>query len=196
MIKLAISEGNTKLGNTPNLNLPPGPGGTCRKDALCWTSGTCYARKAWKQYPNVREAWARNWNLWKKDAASFEKQLNEYLTKKKPQRFRWHSGGDIPDQEYFAMVERVAKRHGATHFLVFTKRYELNLEHDARNLSVMYSRWPGMDFPEHLKDKPQAHFEDGDVHTYDTVDDFVVCPGSCKDCSSCWHSCPVLFQKH
>ena len=195
-MKLAISEENSKLGRTPNVNLPPGPAGTCRKDALCWSSGICYARKAWRQYPNVREAWTRNWELWKQDPASFESQLNDYLTKKKPDRFRWHSGGDIPNQDYFGMMVRVAKQHATTHFLAFTKRYELDLSHDARNLSVMFSRWPGMEFPDHLKDEPQAHFEDGDEHTYEAGDDFIVCPGSCKECDSCWHRCPVLFQKH
>jgi hypothetical protein len=195
-VKVAISEGNTKLGTVPNINLPPGPAGSCRKDAPCWTSG-CYARKAWRQYPNVREAWTRNWDIWSQNPMDYELQLHDYLFKRKPERFRWHSAGDIPDQGYFDMMVRVAIAHTGTKFLVFTKKYELDLEHKRPNLSVIYSRWPGLPFPKELKGEVQAHFEDGDQYTYDAMDDFVACPGSCKKCSRCWSPRgSVLFVKH
>ena len=199
MIRIAISKGNTKLGNVPNLSLPPGPEGSCRKDAPCWTSGLCYARKAWRQYPNVREAWTRNWDLWKENPAEFEDQVNAYVSEKKPPRFRWHSGGDIPDQNYFDMMVRVATKNPGTKFLAFTKRYGLDLDHKCDNLSIVLSRWPGLEFPEELDDKPQAHFKDGDKSTGSGAP----CAGSCKKCNMCWTLGEgggtfgdVLFTKH
>ena len=199
MIRIAISRGNTKLGNVPNINLPPGPGGSCRKDAPCWDSGVCYARKAWLQYPGTRKAWTRNWNLWNQNPTEYEKQIDWYLAKKQPNRFRWHSGGDIPEQSYFDMMVRLAQKHPKTNFLAFTKRYELNLEHQCSNLSILFSRWPGYEFPKHLESKAQAHFTNGNEVTGTGT----TCSGSCKSCNMCWalgkhgkNFGNVLFLKH
>ncbi len=199
MNRLTVSEGNTKLGTIPNLNLPPGPAGTCRPDAICFAQG-CYARKAWLQYPAVRRTWKQNWELWQADPQSFEEQLNRYLARKTPARFRWHSGGDIPDQAYFEMMKRVARANPSVRFLVFTKKYELNLRHTLPNLSVLLSRWPGIPFPKRLRNRSQAHFTDGDQAT--GVNDRRVskCSGTCKNCDVCWAleatGGSVLFEKH
>lgn len=193
-IVLSISNGNTKLGKIPNLNLPPGV--SCIKDAPCLKE--CYAMKAWRQYKNVRNSWQRNLDLWTTDPVEFESQIDSWFSykKRKPARFRWHSAGDIPSQEYFDMMVRVAKRNPGTLFLAFTKRYCLNLEHDAENLSVIFSRWPGLEFPAALSDKPQAHFVNGDQTTLEITDDVPDCPGCCVHCSSCWRGKSVTFHKH
>lgn len=198
MLAISISKGNTKLGNVPNVNLPPGPQGTCRKDVPCYGT-TCYAKKAWRQYPNVREAWTRNWTVWRENPEQYETQITDYLSKHKPPRFRWHAAGDIPSQEYFAMMCRVANAYPDTAFLVYTKRYEFDLEHDCANLSVIYSRWPGLPFPDKLAHKAQAHYEDEDSTTAGTSSP-TQCPGSCVSCSLCWklasRNGSVLFRKH
>ena len=206
MTKLHISEGNSKLGRIPNLNLTPGPSpqGSCRRDAPCFKPGLCYSRKAWLQYPLVREQWSSNLSLWRQDPAGFKRQLVEYLELRAPARFRFHSSGDIPDQKYADMIISIAADYPQTQFLVFTKQYELRLGHDVPNLSIVYSRWPGLEFPAELRDQPQAHFEDGVVSTVDTDDtDITPCSGSCKHCSLCWllgqgggNLGHVLFHKH
>jgi hypothetical protein len=200
MINIAVSKGNSKLGKLPNINLPPGPEWSCREDVPCAVD--CYAMKAWRQYPATRAAWTRNWDLWTTDPASFETQLQSYLTASKPKRFRWHSSGDIPDQKYFDMMVRIADANPKTRFLAFTKRYEFDLECDCLNLSVVYSRWPGYAFPDHLKDKGQAHFTDGDDTSLEPEDEADACPGSCVKCSKCWviglgmKAGNVSFTKH
>ncbi len=198
-MKLHISSGNTKLGNIPNLNLTPGPEpfGSCAKGVPC--EKICYAMKAWRQYPLVRKQWTENLELWRVDPAQFERDLYEYLGQKKPIRFRWHAAGDIPDQAYFKMMDDVAVDHPGTEFLAYTKRYELDTSNHASNLSVVYSRWPGYPFPEHLADKPQAHFEHGLVSSMDAGADSRPCPGSCRDCNICWKlrsGRSILFTKH
>jgi len=91
-----ISNGNIKLGNIPNINLPPIL--TCYNSVPCASEG-CYALKAYKQYPNVRSAWHNNLEEFKNDSDKFFNDTIKILKRKKTlKRFRWHSSGDIVDQ--------------------------------------------------------------------------------------------------
>jgi hypothetical protein len=198
MQQIKISNGNIKLGGIPNLNLPPGPQYSCRKtDCKCYED--CYARKAWRQYPAVRTAWTSNWDLWNDDPQRFISDLTNYLKKKKPEYFRWHSSGDIPDQSYADMIMDVAEYFPDTRFLVFTKNYGVLMDQVPDNLSVVYSRWPGIPFPSELMAQPQAHYTDGDITTALKGTKSTQCPGSCSECKLCWNlhdGEAVMFHKH
>lgn len=203
-MKLTISKGNMKLGGMPNLSLPPGV--TCRKDAPC--RGACYAQKAWRQYPNVRKAWRGNWALWQKQPVEFEHKLDDWITKHKPDVFRWHVGGDIPDGGYLSMMRRIAVMHEGTTFFAYTKRYDL-LEQVAglgpSNLVLIASRWPGLPCPE-VVDRmfPRAYYvpkggaDEGQMVEWGKWR-MLTCPGSCAECNFCWTMGPrdtVIFHHH
>lgn len=67
-MKLHISNGNTKLGQVPNISFPPVK--TCRKKVPCAKDG-CYALKFYRMWPAVKNAWDENYKLYKKDPAQF-----------------------------------------------------------------------------------------------------------------------------
>jgi hypothetical protein len=103
-MKLKISLGNTKLGKIPNLNLPPIK--TCVPGVPCISD--CYSLKAWNQYPNVREAWQSNLDLYNKDPERYFNELLSFVAKKRPKVFRVHSAGDMPDESYWQGIRYVA----------------------------------------------------------------------------------------
>ena len=95
MIGVRISDGNTKLGGIKNVNLPPII--SCAKNVPCSTTG-CYALKAYKQYPAVRNAWSNNLDVYKMNPDFYFNNIFSQLRKvKNLDRFRWHSSGDIVD---------------------------------------------------------------------------------------------------
>ena len=96
-IRLKISTGNSKLGPVPNISLPPIL--TCRDDAPCVKD--CYAKQFFIMYPNVRNAWSKNYHLYKEDQLTFWGDLVMFLTLERPRRFRLFVGGDFPDKEFF-----------------------------------------------------------------------------------------------
>lgn len=178
-MNLSISRGNTKLGNIPNISLPPGL--SCRKDAPC--SKECYAMKAWRMHPPVRSAWSNNFNTWNEEPVKFEEYIIKYLDNRKPEMFRWHTAGDIPSQEYYSMMVRVADRFPDTKFLAFTKQYELDFSTIPSNLSIVFSAWPNFPLPKKAKDFPIAFMQDG---TETRVDNAIECHKKCDECKVCW----------
>ncbi len=89
-----ISNGNIKLGKIFNINLPPVL--SCAVGVPCFKK--CYAMKAYKMYPNVREAWTHNLNTYHANKDEyFASIINQLKRKKHLDRFRWHSSGDILD---------------------------------------------------------------------------------------------------
>lgn len=202
MTKLTISTGNSKLGNIPNVSLPPGL--TCRKNTPCFTCKTCYAlRHAWIPYPQVRKAWQGNYNLWLKKPDEFREQLWAWLNKHKPDRFRWHVGGDIPDIAYLYTIARTAGYFPGIKFLCFTKKYEIVADSQAlvfpTNLNLVLSMWPGLDNPLKQRTFPRGWMRDPKSPDTRIPKDATTCPGSCKTCSLCWDLKPresVVFDKH
>ena len=122
--KACISAGNMKLGKMPNFSLAPGV--TCSREACatCFTEG-CYARKAYRLYPQTKAAWDRNTDLALHDLTDLQAQLVKYFTKNRPNYFRLHVSGDFVSPEYTAMWRAIAARFQETHFLAFTKQYEM-----------------------------------------------------------------------
>ena len=190
---MRISEGNMKLGRIPNISLPPGL--SCVKDAPC--AKDCYARKAWRMYPNSREAWTENLYEWNNFPQRFEEHLKGYFKGKiNLKYFRFHVSGDIPSQEYLDMMFRVCAEAPEVKFLAFTKNYHLDFTEKPENLSVVFSAWPGFTLhnPENF---PVAWMQDG---TEDRVPaEALECPGKCDTCGMCFllqKGQSVVFHKH
>lgn len=191
-----ISPGNSKLGEVPNISLPPGL--TCKESVSCRTGG-CFAMRLFR-YPRTVRAWLYNLNLWLVDPILFKRSLIDYLQTNTPSKFRWHVGGDLPDREYFNMVIEMGFRFPHTKFLIFTKRTDLVFPRDAArippNLTLIFSMWPGDPLPdpayrlnfafswlEEDERKPPQHD---------------ICKGQCSSCFSCWgrKDKDIIFKRH
>lgn len=192
---LKISLGNSKLGNVPNLSLPPIS--TCREDAPC--HGKCYARKFYHMWPNVKAAWDSNYSLYQEDPDRFFHDLIVWLTINKPPRFRLHVSGDFPDEMYFIKMCEIFEAQPQTQCLVFTKRYDYPLLIAPPNMRVVLSMWPGLEMPDNAYEFACAYLStDPRVFELETV---IRCKGGCVECGyACWHGLnpelPVVFDMH
>jgi hypothetical protein len=179
---LTVSSGNTKLGNIPNLNLPPLV--TCIENPPC--AKLCYARKAYEGYAahSCKSAWDGNLQLWQESIPLFQQALDAWLAKYKPAYFRWHSSGDIPDRDYWCMMLRVAVKNPGTRFLCYSRRSYAwsDAEHMANipNLRILRSLW----IDEAGRDEYRPWFK---VLSKDELWYEPTCPGSCSNCLICWH---------
>jgi len=199
---VVISKGNTKIGNIPNVSLPPGK--SCIKNAPC--SRKCYAKKAYRLYKTARQAWDNNWDILTQNREQYFLDINDYLTKHPSKYFRWHVAGDILDAAYFDHMVKTAQDFEDTLFLAYTKNHDTVLAYALEkdipdNLSVYLSMWLG--WGEHLVDSHDRSFfpfawyqtknnEEDRPHTTTFV-----CPGKCADCKHCWHShADVIFMEH
>lgn len=189
MLKLSVSNANSKMGNVKSISMPRVV--TCAPDVPC--AKTCYvAHFDWRR--TVRDAYENNLNLWLTDPDSFEQQA--IAAAYGSFYFRWHVSGDIISQDYLAMMCRVARKLPHTHFLAFTKQYEIvnqHLENKKRipsNLHILFSEWPdyNMNNPYNL---PVAYvsFKNG---ICDAPSDAKKCGGHCEECAYAGKNCWVL----
>lgn len=199
MTQLKISPGNKKIGKIPNLSFPPGV--TCTPDIPCLNDG-CYAMKAYRMYPNVREAWDSNYRLYLEDQSAFFSELIMFFHEHHPERFRLFVGGDCPDEAFFVSMCDILYAWPAVNVLMFTKRYEwalANLSQIPPNFKVVLSMWPGKPLPEGWEALPSAWLEEDARRPKDQI--HIKCPGSCSDCEhQCWDALstelPVFFNRH
>ena len=190
-----VSKGNSKIGGTPNISLPPGL--TCRKDALCYKDG-CYARKSYRMFPAVRRAWIHNFHCYNNDPEQYFDSIGDQIVM--AEFFRWHVSGDIIDQRYFDGMCELGLLEPLTRFLVFTKKYDLDFSGTPDNLQTVLSIWPGMELPED-KSLPWAWLQE-DVRR-PINDPYLMCPGNCSE-GFCSHKCwsvvskdlSVVFNRH
>lgn len=190
-----ISEGNLKLGNIPNISLVPCK--DCRSDAPC--KKDCYARKAFKQYPNVRKAWGINSDQIVNDRDGYFADVRDYIAQKSPDFFRWHIAGDIPDAGYLLQMCLIARDYPNTKFLAFSKQHELLTAFRDKlppNLTIVASMWPGWGTAP--KGYPRAWMQDGTETR--VPKSALMCPGTCHNCGACWNlkklKKDVVFKKH
>lgn len=214
MNKLSISRGNSKIGNIPNISLTPGPCGSCAKDVPCWAEGkgTCYAHKAYQQYPATRAAWDGNLALLKKYPVEYWIDLDAFLHRTKKDRFLFHVGGDIPNRQYLTEMLKAAHDHDDIKFLCFTKRYDLAGQAPVvrpDNLSLVISRWPdwrteqGVELGKHFPSAYMVPKGENYLDVYPELKGETVyrCKDDCTHCRQCWnlpHSKVkgVLFDEH
>lgn len=196
-----ISWHNTKLGaSIPSVNLPPVL--TCRPDAPCYKN--CYARKGRFTFGRNKDLLQKNLEIYKADPVNFMRQVQEAA--KFVQYFRWHSAGDIPDEDYFAWMAAIAVNVPDTQFLAFTKRFEivnkwLEFFQLPDNLHVVFSAW-GDFMPENPHNLPVAYVRLKNCECH-IPEDAHECPKYCGDCvgtgCSCWelkNGESVVFNQH
>jgi hypothetical protein len=150
---ISISNGNRKLGYVMNISMSPRT--CCPVGVPCGKK--CNALKAVRLYPYTREAWRRNGRIAKRHPDSYFMQIAARVAKVKPRLFRWHVAGDILGENYLRGMCRIAEENPDTHFLVFTKAFDIVNGYEDReampgNLVIIFSAWPGMEF-----DNPYGH---------------------------------------
>ena len=197
---VCISNGNNKMGKTPNISLPPIT--TCGKNLPCFKK--CYALKSYRLYKNVKTAWNKNLAIYQNNPADYFNQIDSFLTKKKPVFFRFHVSGDFVDIGYLMSVFEIAIDHPKTCFLAFSKKYglvnnalEINSYQLPENLSLVFSGWHGLgiDNPHNL---PVAWCKDENETRIPA--DAIKCFGNCETCGMCWNlrtiGKDVFFEIH
>lgn len=195
-----ISKGNSKTGAIPSFSLPSGR--TCSKEACatCYQEG-CYARKLERLRPTVRESYAHNLNTVTFYPDDTEQQLNAYFDMPNATRlFRIHVSGDFFSADYFEMWLRVIEKHPGTQFLAFTKQAKIiapYLHRLPKNLSLVWSAWPGAAIPESVRDVLPVAWMQDKTETRVTPN-AMECPGNCETCGRCWalNGSDVVFHKH
>ena len=175
------------MGNIKSISMPRVI--TCAPDVPC--AKTCYVRHFdWRGV--VRDAYENNLNLWLTDPDGFEQQA--IAAAYGSFYFRWHVSGDIVSGDYLAMMCRVARKLKRTHFLAFTKQYDIVNSYLAAgkkipgNLHILFSEWPqyNMNNPYNL---PVAYvsFKNG---VCDAPEGANECSGRCEACAyagkNCW----------
>lgn len=187
-MKLQISTGNTKMGNIPSVSLPPIT--TCPENVPC--AKICYCMRPYMK--NARKVWENNYFLYEDDPDSYFEQLKKFLDKHSPEVFRWHVGGDIPDQKYADMMADLMYGR-STRFLVFTKKYNFDLhQEELSNFKVKYSVYGSFT----TNKTPKAYiFEDIDSGSVVPDLNTKKCVGKCDSCYICWYyDYDILFKKH
>lgn len=157
---LHISLNNSKLGDhIPSVNLVPGV--SCRPDAPCFGK-KCYACKGRFLFENVQKSLWGNWDFWNENPDEYMSGVSDASATAR--YFRWHSAGDIPSPGYFEAMVWVAEKNPETHYLAFTKQFEIvNAyldEHDGvlpENLHVVFSYWGSEFVPDNPYNLPTAH---------------------------------------
>ena len=199
--KPTISAGNTKIGRIANLNLPPPV--TCA-DLPCLKEG-CYAMKSYSRWPSNQKSWHNNYDAFQANpSAFFEHIILTIQRKRNPiHYFRWHSAGEIPNQNYVAGMIRVALAFPHIKFLAFTKRYNYDFTGCPSNLQIVFSSWPGLRIPKKvLENHFVAWMNDGtqDRRIKEHKQPSKDCAGSCVKCKACWNldklGRDVVFHKH
>ena len=111
-----LVSGNKKLDKSILIfNLPPGK--SCKNCKSCYD--TCYARKAYRQYPNVRKAW--DYNLSQAKNGNFVRSIISELNGTTKNSIRIHSAGDFFSQEYINAWHRIIKQFPNKQFYAYTK---------------------------------------------------------------------------
>lgn len=189
-----ISPGNDKTGRIPAVSLSPIL--SCAKDVPC--RKFCYAKKVTNYSPDAKRAYQSNFNLARKDLASYFDQIDAYLMRRKPKFFRWHVSGDFLSQTYVNKVFRLAEKHPKTKFLAFTKRYGFDYSTAPANVSIVFSMWTN--YGDTTKDMPRAWMLDTKEPDNRIPADAINCPGNCETCGMCWNlkhiGKDVYFHKH
>ena len=194
-----VSNTNSKLGGQIySINLPAVV--TCRPDAPCFKG--CYARKGNWTFSNVKSSLESNLEAYKSNPDLFFESVaaQTVLT-----RFcRWHSSGDIVDMQYFEGMCKVARKNKDTHYLCFTKKYEIINEFLSKgkripkNLSIVFSAWDNW-IPENPYELPMTYVYGEKFNNELIPKDAIPCGGKCETCQACWtlkKGQHVYFLKH
>lgn len=196
---ISISPGNSKMGLIPSVSLPPVV--TCAAGVPC--AAKCYAAKLCRIYPTVKNAYARNLEIFQNSPDHYFLQLNAAIAVSR--FFRLHVSGDFPTLEYVREVLRIARNNAHCQIMAFAKRYTwVNALIDAgeeipENLHIIFSGWGGYAVPNpHNLPMSQVIFKGESP-----AENWKVCGGNCAECATtcggCWalkRGETVAFYEH
>ena len=137
---ISISKGNKKLKNISSFSLSPIA--SCPFHKYC--SDKCYARKAYRAYPNTKNAYDRNFRIAKENPENLKTQLVEEFRSYKGNYFRIHVSGDFYSQEYLDMWKEICKQFPDIQFMSFTKCYTFDYDGKPENMEVIFSTFDSM----------------------------------------------------
>lgn len=183
---VSISRGNAKMGAIPSVSLPACV--TCNPAAPCF--GKCYARRLSARRATVRDAYARNLEILERDPALYWASV--YAAAATVKYFRFHVSGDIPNGAYLARMIETAHRLPDTHFLAFTKQYNIVNEYISSggkippNLKIIFSNW-GRWKCENPHSLPECEII---LKHSEPAPNWKICGGNCTACAcagiGCW----------
>jgi hypothetical protein len=182
---IKISKGNSKIGNIPNISLVPIK--DCGNCSACKTK--CYALKAYRQYPGVRNAWNINSEAFRKDPWEATNEVLDFINKHDSKYFRIHVAGDFLNQDHFNAWENLCAIKHDCHFMVNTKMFDLNYAYHSPNMHIRFSMWPGQLIPESYM--PKAWVQDGSEMRIPA--DAIECAGNCDKCLVCYETNKDVF---
>lgn len=205
MLQVKISTTNAKLGaKIPSVNLPAGL--TCRADAPCQKG--CYAKKGNWLYKNVQASLLNNLKIYNQSPKEYFDSIIEQLGGDDIvyKFFRWHSSGDIINNEYLLGVIRVAESLPETKFLCFTKKFWLvnNYLKEGNkipeNLHIVFSAWDNTFEVPNPYNLPVTYVDFKNKERNADIPEYAIpCIGDCQHCKSCWSLQPgqsVVFHQH
>lgn len=199
MTKVSISKGNIKMGEIPSVSLPPII--TCADNCTC--AKKCYAYRMYRRYPNVKNAYDNNLDIFENNPAEYWKQIDDTLYTSR--FFRFHVSGDIPTYQYLLDMVKTVANNPHCEVLVFTKQYDFvnkALENGLKipaNLHILFSEWKGMEM-KNPYNMPVAHvIFKGEYPEAN----WNICSGNCLECAkhktNCWkvnNGEHVAFHEH
>ena len=202
---ITISTTNSKLGGfIPSINLPAGL--TCRADAPCQKG--CYAKKGNWRFENVQQSLLDNLKAFNEEPKEFFNGIINYLNNNDIafKFFRWHSSGDIVNNEYFKGILKVASNCPGTKFLCFTKKFHLvNLYLEAGgvipdNLKIVFSAWDNTFKVDNPYNLPVTYVKFAKEEKNPDIPEYAIpCIGKCSECKACWslvNGQSVVFNQH
>ena len=121
MSTVHVSRSVSKLGaNIPTVNLPPIV--TCRPNAPCAKctaeGGGCYAMRGHFSMPNVKKCLFENLKAYQENPKLYFQMIADEF--KMSAFCRWHSSGDIVDENYLKGMCWVARKCPNSKILCFT----------------------------------------------------------------------------
>lgn len=198
-IEFKVTNGNSKLGAIPAINLPAIK--TCREDAPC--RKLCYANKGNFLFKHVKNCYERNLKVFLENPSKAENDILSQIPSLG--MIRWHASGDIVNREYLDMMVRIAKQRKQTRFLCFTKKYEMINQYldegntFPKNLKIVFSGWYGLDVinPYNI---PTAYIKLKQQEDNRIKKSALDCIGNCMECGgACWFlkkGQQVFFKQH
>lgn len=194
MANVKISKGNTKTGAIPAISKTPIK--SCNPAAPCFKS--CYALKAYRQYPSTKAAWDHNLAECIADPAAFWQDAMAQFSKCKSKFIRVHVSGDFISQQEVDIFLSLAAKLPAKKFLAFTKQ-PFNFSAAPANVSIVASQWGEWANPaQGCGSKAYVRFKDTPPESI--PDNAVECPGRCYTCGACWglaaKNLNVVFDAH
>lgn len=194
-----LSTGNNKLKSTDQVkfliwNLPAEK--TCPfSTEMC--KKFCYAKKAERQYKNVRTCRATNFNdsLCDSFPAAMMMEIYEYIRrpswKNKEVLFRIHESGDFYNREYVEKWLKIARFYPNIQFLAYTKsvRFFVGLK-IPDNMTIRFSVWDDTN-PQDLETARSLKFPvytaiDKEGFQNIPVKNQCNCSVGCGECGKCW----------